>query len=121
VILVVVRCGAAGCGKQLATLESVGGPPGDDLVGLLVTAGERREDVVRSTYTGEVQIPMCIRHYQRTDAENDITYRGFGTRDSRPATRRQQWQTTFPIERELFREPVEKALRTRRTQSLMIR
>jgi hypothetical protein len=42
-ILVVVRCGAAGCRKTLATLESFGGPEGGDLIGLLVTADERGE------------------------------------------------------------------------------
>jgi hypothetical protein len=116
-----VRCGSAGCGKALATLESIGGPAGDDLVGLLVTADVRREDVVRSDYSGEVKVPMCRRHFQRTDLENDVTYRRIGIKGSRPTTRRVEWRMTFPIAAELFREPVEKARKTRRTQSLVIR
>jgi hypothetical protein len=120
-ILVVVRCGAAGCRKTLATLESFGGPEGGDLIGLLVTADVRREAVIRSDYAGEVQVPMCGRHFQRTDLEKGVTSRRLGIKEPNLPTNAIEWRSTYPLAAELFREPVEKALRTRRTQMLPVR
>ncbi|MDP9799009.1 hypothetical protein J2S43_007521 [Catenuloplanes nepalensis] len=123
-LLVVVRCGAKGCGRALAKVERIGPILSGDPIALLISSsaiggGYRTEAAVPADYSGELKIAVCPRHYQRVDPEDGTVVRA---RAPEPGTTipRLAGIWTGTMSADLLREPIERAQRTGATQQLRV-